>query len=133
MSDPPTIADADEPRVVTDLVEQHERRLLEEINEQLEHYIRQAIADVDWSGVEVLDIVHKVTTTEYGGFDHEAGVTRGHAFQHHGYESKVLAPDVDTYYGIGDHHKQVYRITEYVCREAGIDPVTGEDTEQVSL
>jgi len=127
MSETPSLADADEPRVVTDLVERQERRLLEKTNEQLEQYIRQAIAEVDWSEVEVLDIVHKVTTTEYGGFDGETGVTRGHSFQYHGYESAALAPNTDTYYGIGEYNKQVYRLTEYVCREVGIDPETGED------
>lgn len=132
MSDPPTIADADELTAVTDLVERQERRLLKETNEQLAQYIRQAIAEVDWSEVEVLDIVHQVTITEYNGYDDEGSFTRGHSFQYHGYESAELSPDVDTYYGIGDHHKQVYRITEYVCREVGIDPVTGEDTEQVN-
>jgi len=127
MSDPPTIADADEPRVVTDLAERQERRLLEKTNEQLEHYIRKAIAKVDWSEAEVLDIVHQVTITEYNGYDGEGTFTRGHSFQYHGYKSAELAPDTDTYYGIGDHHKQVYRLTEYACREIGIDPETGED------
>jgi len=120
MSDPPTIADTDEPRVVTDLVEQHERRLLEEINEQLEHYTRKAIAEVNWENVEVLDIIHK-TRIEPDEFE------RTHGFQYHAYPSRELAPNTDTYYGIGDHHKQVYRLTEYVCREVGIDPETGED------
>lgn len=132
MSDVPDLSETGELTAVNQLVERQHERLIEETNEQLEHYIRQAIAEVDWSEVEVLDIIHKVQTTEYGGFDGDTGVTRGHAFQYHGYKSQALAPDVDTYYGIGDHHKQVYRFTEYHCQEIGVDPETGEDTEQVN-
>ncbi|TKX64058.1 hypothetical protein, partial [Halorubrum sp. SP9] len=115
MSDIPDLAKTAQLKGVNDLIERQRERIIEEANDQLERYIRKAIAEINWENVAILDIVH-ITRIDPDEFE------RTHGFQHHAYPSQELAPNVDTYYGIGDHHKCVYRLTEYQCQEIAVDP-----------
>ena len=119
---------------VNDLLERTQQRLLREAAKETEQYLRRAIEATDWDVTTVLDVVAKDvverTTPEGEG---ESFRPMGVSFTTYRYRSVHESPEsVDRYHGYVGHGLRVYRITEQVCREVGIDPETGCDDSTTS-
>ena len=116
---------------VNDLLERTQQRLLEETAKETEQYLRQAIEVTDWSVTTVLDVVTK-NVTDFGSIPAESSLEMSHAtaFQVYRYRKTDHVPSDSAAYASGvPHGLRVYRITEQVCREVGIDPETGCDVD----
>jgi len=103
---------------IADSIVQHERRVLESFNEQLEQRILKIIRDTDWDEYEVVDVVIKGDITN----PLSVGIR---TFPY----KRIDTPLRGDYYERGDAMKQVYSITEQKCLLAHIDPETGVKEE----
>jgi len=121
---------------VNDLLERTQQRLLEEIAKKTEQYLRQSIEATDWDEVAVLDVVERMmalSEVSRPSDDEEQFMPSPTSFTVHRYPTPHVAPDKrNVYHGYVGHGLRVYRITEQVCHEIGVDPETGCDDSTTS-
>jgi len=116
---------------VNDLLERTQQQLLKETAKETEQYLRRAIEATDWTVTDVLDVVGKdVVERTTPVSEDESFRPMNVSFATYRYRSVHESPEsVDRYHGYVGHRLRVYRITEQVCREVGIDPETGADIQ----
>lgn len=117
MTDTSTSFEETELTAVNQLMDRMQEKFLEATTRLTEDRLRKAIRNTNWSEHEVVDVVKKYTPQTVASDTNDLLPS----FRVHRYDSLYQVPTEDRY---GDN-AVVYRITEQVCREIGVDPETG--------
>jgi len=118
------IDDVGELTAVEQLIQRQRERLINNVSEHTERRIRQEIAHTDWQETQVLDVVER--TPKPASLDAEDIGTMP-VLQVFRYSRRGLVPEAGDVYGSELSKPTVYRITEQICYEIGVDPETGFD------
>jgi hypothetical protein len=119
-----SIEDVDELTAVEQLLQRQRERLINNVAEHTERRIRQEIAHTDWQETQVLDVIER--TPKPASLDAE-DITTLPVLQVVRYSRRGRAPETGDVYGSQLSKPTVYRITEQICYEIGVDPETGFD------
>jgi len=119
-----SIDDVGELTAVEQFLQRQREGLINNVAEHTEHRIRQEIATTDWQETQVLDVTER--TPKPASLDAEdIGTMPVH--QVFRYSRRGRAPETGDVYGSQLSKPTVYRFTEQICHEIGVDPETGFD------